>query len=171
MTHCLAQLTGCGESSHTNVWTFALHAISIAEMYAQLRQISTLFLYILKKLSSNLLIYHLFVIDRSKIEIDGLTYLDEILASTLKPNACSLYSGGQWTFQKDSAPAHMTKATQVWYGLVMPRFYRFQRMAPSSPISNPLDFCMLGVLEQMVYEKPHRRIDSIKRKLITEWEK
>jgi hypothetical protein len=105
------------------------------------------------------------------VKIDGRYYRNEILESTLKPNASTLYPDGQWTFQQDSAPAHMAKATQGWLRANCPDFISTNEWPPSSPDLNPLDFCVWGMLEQVVNENPHRSIDSLKRKLITEWNK
>ncbi|CAF1332226.1 unnamed protein product, partial [Didymodactylos carnosus] len=38
-------------------------------------------------------------------------------------------------------------------------------------ILNPLDFCIWGTLESVVNAKPHRSIESLKRKLIQEWDR
>ncbi|CAF0956335.1 unnamed protein product [Didymodactylos carnosus] len=80
----------------------------------------------------------------------------------------SLYPNGQWTFQQDSATAHKTKTTQAWLRLNCPDFISSEEWPPSSPDLNPLDFCIRGTLESVVNAKPHRSIESLKRKFIQE---
>ncbi|CAF1015630.1 unnamed protein product [Didymodactylos carnosus] len=105
------------------------------------------------------------------IKITARYYQDEILRSTLKPNVDSLYPNGQWTFQPHSAPAHKAKTTQAWLRLNCPDFTFSEEWPPSPPDLNLLDFCIWGTLESVVNAKPHRSIDSLKRKLIQEWDR
>ncbi|CAF1246117.1 unnamed protein product [Didymodactylos carnosus] len=103
------------------------------------------------------------------IKITARCYQDEILHSTLKPNVDSLYPTSQSPFQQDSAPALKPKTTKAWLRLNCPDFISSEEWPPSSPDLNPLDFCIWSTLESVVNAKPHRSIESLKRKLIQEW--
>ena len=103
------------------------------------------------------------------VKINAKYYQDEILESTLKPNASTLYPDGQWTFQQDSAPAHKAKSTQQWLTENCPDFISSKEWPPSSPDLNPLDFSIWGTLEAIVNAKQHRSLDSLKRTLVQQW--
>jgi transposase len=104
-------------------------------------------------------------------KINARYYQEEILETTLKPNAASIYPDGQWVFRQDSAPAHKAKTTQAWLNGNCPSFISSQEWPPSSPDSNSLDFCIWGMLEAVVNAHPHRSIEGLKRKLIAEWDR
>jgi hypothetical protein len=105
------------------------------------------------------------------VKINARYYQTEILESTLKPEADLIFQDEQWTFQQDSAPAHQAKTTQAWLVENFPDFITSAEWPPSSPDLNPLDFCIWGTLEEVVNKSPHRSIESLKKKLIREWDR
>lgn len=104
------------------------------------------------------------------VKIDQEYYKNEILETTLLHNIGSLYPDGQWTFQQDSAPAHKAKKVQEWLRANCPNFISSEEWPACSPDLNPLDYCIWGTLEARVNATPHRSIESLKTKLVKEWE-
>lgn len=104
------------------------------------------------------------------VKINKEYYRDEILVSTLKPNIDLMFPDGKYTFQQDSAPAHTANVVQEWCRSNLTDFIDKQEWPASSPDLNPLDYFVWGSLEAKVNEKPHRSIDSLKRKLMKEWD-
>lgn len=74
-------------------------------------------------------------------------------------------------FQQDSTPAHIAWVIQAWLRSNCSDFISSQEWLPSHPNLNPLDFCVRGMLESIVNAKLRCSIDSLKWKLIQEWEK
>ena len=109
-----------------------------------------------------------FVEEGSKI--NTAYYQNEILDNFLKNNADLLYPDGDWTFQQDSAPAHKANSTQKWLEENCPRFINQNEWPSSSPDLNPLDYCVWGILENRVNSFSHKSIESLKRKLVMEWD-
>lgn len=104
------------------------------------------------------------------VKIDQKYYKTEILEKTLMKNIDTLYPDGRWIFQQDSAPAHKAKAVQAWLAAKCPQFISSEEWPASSPDLNPLDYCIWGTLEARVNATPHRSIESLKAKLIQEWD-
>lgn len=103
------------------------------------------------------------------VKINANYYQSEILERQLLANVGAIHPDGNWVFQQDSAPAHMAKATQAWCRANCPAFISTQEWPSSSPDLNPLDFSIWGLLEARVNVKQHHSIESLKRKLIKEW--
>ena len=104
-------------------------------------------------------------------KVNTTYYQQEILESNLKMSAPVTQGDDNWCFQQDSAPAHKAKTTQAWCRAKCPDFISEQEWPPSSPDLNPLDFCVWGILEAKVNEKPHRSLEPLKKKLLTEWDR
>ena len=47
-------------------------------------------------------------------ETGAQVYQDDVLQGTVKHLSTTLFSGQEWIFQQDSAPAHKAKTTQEW---------------------------------------------------------
>jgi hypothetical protein len=105
------------------------------------------------------------------VKINAKFYEREILDGNLKIWAPLIQGDDNWTFQQDSAPAHMARTTQAWCAAECPDFISTQEWPPSSPDLNPLDYSIWGTLEAKVNAKPHHNLESLKRKLIVEWDK
>ena len=109
------------------------------------------------------------------IKINADYYQTEILESVLIPktnlsfpNANSLYPGGAWTFQQDSAPAHRAKTTQNWVSKNCPGFISTKEWPPASPDLNYLDFAIWETVEAKVNAKQHQSMASLKHAILQE---
>jgi inhibitor of nuclear factor kappa-B kinase subunit alpha len=107
----------------------------------------------------------------SGVKINAKFCKTEILESQLKVWADATHGFGNWRFQQDSAPAHMAKLTQEWCKDECPDFISTSEWPPSSPDLNPLDYSVWGVLEARVNAMIHRSLNSLKQKLIKEWDR
>jgi len=53
---------------------------------------------------------------------------------------------------QDSVPLHRAKANQDFLRIVVPNLIRAEEWAPHSPDLNPLDYLVLDILQELVYE-------------------
>ena len=105
------------------------------------------------------------------VKINAQYYKDNLLEPFLKVHGDRIYSGQEWTFQQDSAPAHKAKITQDWCRDNLSSFIPWTLWPPSSPDLNPLDYCIWGILEAKVNAKRHTSIESLKATLLREWDR
>ncbi|MCA9813148.1 MAG: transposase [Nitrosarchaeum sp.] len=94
-----------------------------------------------------------------------------ILEKVVRPQSQLIFNQDIWTFQQDSAPSHKAKTTQNWCQKNLPDFISTQDWPPSSPDLNPLDYFIWGVLEANVNASRHKSLESLKAKLLEEWDK
>ena len=76
-----------------------------------------------------------------------------------------------FTFQQDGAPLHTANKTQTWCEHHFPRFWKKELWPPSSPDLNPLDFCILSILEKEACMTAHTNTEALKKSLKREWAK
>ena len=105
------------------------------------------------------------------VKINSQTYQDLILEPVVKKAGQSMFHGGSWTFQQDSAPAHSSKATQAWLRGNIPDFISKDEWPPCSPDLNPMDFSVWGILESKVGANSHKTIEGLQKVLLREWKK
>ena len=105
------------------------------------------------------------------VKINKETYIETILEQTLKPWAKKTYGDKGWTFQQDGATSHTARVTQQWCEDNCPGFITKDQWPPSPPDLNPMDYTMWSVLEKEACSKPHKKIDDLKRSLISAWQK
>ena len=105
------------------------------------------------------------------VKINKEPYIETILEQTLKPWAKKTYGDKGWTFQQDGATSHTARVTQQWCEDNCPGFITKDQWPPSSPDLNPMDYTMWSVLEKEACSKPHKKIDDLKRSLISAWQK
>ena len=102
-------------------------------------------------------------------KVNGAYYRDVLLTQHLLP-AIKRVSGGYFTFQQDSAPAHRARDTIALLSLETPDFIPPQLWPPNSPDLNPVDYHVWSILEQRVYRTRIRDVDHLKERLIEEWQ-
>ncbi|KAI6656102.1 hypothetical protein LOD99_1435 [Oopsacas minuta] len=105
------------------------------------------------------------------VKIYSQTYRELILEPEIKSAGSSLFKNTPWIFQQDSAPAHASKATQSWLLGENIDFLSKEEWSPSSPDLNPLDYSIWGTLQSRVCATQHGNLESLRKALITEWEK
>ena len=103
-------------------------------------------------------------------KVNASYYKEHILESVVKDQGQLLYPQSDWCFQQDSAPAHKAKICQNWLRDNLPEFISAQEWPPSSPDLNPLDYSIWGILEARVNSTRHTSLDSLKAKLLREWD-
>ena len=104
------------------------------------------------------------------VKIDQKYYQDEVLTKGLTPWAQKHFSGRNWIFQQDSAPAHRARSTIHWLNAQKINFITPDEWPSNSPDINPMDFAIWGILKSKVLATPHKSLDALKRKLIKEWD-
>jgi len=84
-------------------------------------------------------------------------YQEDVLLGVVKPLNITLFSGQEWVFQQDSAPAHKAKTTQEWLRRNVPAFISAEDWPSGSPDLNPLDYKLWAVLDDMACQKRRKR--------------
>ena len=84
----------------------------------------------------------------------------------MKPLNTTMFPNQQWTFQRDSAPAHKARTTQEWLRANVPDFISTSDWPSSSPNLNPLDYKLRSELQTMACKKRHPNVDFLKRGLV-----
>jgi hypothetical protein len=102
-------------------------------------------------------------------KVNGAYYRDVLLTQHLLP-AIKQISGGYFTFQQDSAPAHRAGETIALLSRETPDFISPQLWPPNSPDLNPVDYQIWSVLEERVYHTRIRDTDHLKARLNEEWQ-
>lgn len=102
------------------------------------------------------------------VKTNARNYQDDILLPVVLPLSSTMFKNQPWTFQQDSAPAHKAKTTQQWLIQNLPDFIAAEDWPSGSPDLNPLDYKIWSELDQRVCRKPHKNLDSLKRKLVME---
>ena len=102
------------------------------------------------------------------VKVNGAYYRDVLLIQHLLP-AIKHVSGGYFTFQQDSAPAHRARETIDLLSREAPDFISPQLWPPNSPDLNPVDYQIWSVLEERVYRTRIRDVDHLTTRLIEEW--
>jgi inhibitor of nuclear factor kappa-B kinase subunit alpha len=93
-------------------------------------------------------------------------YQDDVLLGVVKPLNMTVFNSQMWVFQQDSAPAHKTKMTQEWLRRNVLAFISAKDWPSGSPDLNPRDYKLWAVLENMLCQKHHNNMDSMKRTLL-----
>ena len=75
-----------------------------------------------------------------------------------------------WTLQQNLVPSHGSKFTQLWILRKIPSFISKEDWPAQSLDLNPLDYSIWSILEKRVCSTPHQTLESLKAKLMKEWE-
>ena len=112
-------------------------------------------------------------------KVNQKTYTD-LLKTSLLPECHRLYPNNDLVFMQNSPPSHHAKATQNFLRDKTPNFISSQEWTPHSPDLNPLDYSVLDILQEVVYEgdlqnvirdKWHDVDDQTVRKDILQWKR
>ena len=103
------------------------------------------------------------------VKVRAKDYMENVLEPIVKPLGSTLFNGGHWTFQQDSAPAHGAKVVQNWLRTEIPDFIAKEEWPSASPDLNPLDYDLWSKLETMACSKPHTSVEALKSSLIKAW--
>ena len=88
------------------------------------------------------------------VKVDGAYYRDVLLSHQMLP-AIRHLTGDVFVFQQDSAPAHRARATVEYLSQVTPEFISPDLWPPNSRDLNPVDYKILGCVQERVYQKAH----------------
>ena len=105
------------------------------------------------------------------VKINSTTYRELILGPVIKDLSVKMFNGGPFVFQQDGAPAHTSNATQGWLRENISDFVSKEDWPPYSPDLNPMDYSIWSILETKASVNSHTSIESLKRKLLIEWDK
>jgi len=112
-----------------------------------------------------------FFIDPQKTKVHQKTYI-EFLKTFLLPECRRLYPDNDFVFLQDSAPPHHAKATQNFLQDKTPNFISSQEWTPHSPDLNPLDYSVLYILQEVVYEgmcEPFANLKDLQNVIRDKW--
>ena len=104
------------------------------------------------------------------VKLNSERYVANILEGCLLPWAKKYFKNEAWTLQQDSAPSHASKFTQSWIQRKIPAFISKEDWPARSPDLNPLDYSIWSILEKRVCATPHKTVESLKTKLMKEWD-
>ena len=104
------------------------------------------------------------------VKLNSEWYISDILEGCLLPWAEQYFKDEPWTLQQDSAPSHGSKFTQSWILRKIPSFISKEDWPARSPDLNPLDYSIWSILEKRVCSTPHQTLESLKAKLMKEWD-
>lgn len=96
------------------------------------------------------------------VKVNGQYYRDVLLSQRMLP-AIKQISGGVFSFQQDSAPAHHARQTIELLQRETPDFISPNLWPPNSPDLNPVDYKSWSVMQQRVYEKRVYSVDELKK--------
>jgi len=100
------------------------------------------------------------------VKTGARVYQEDVLQGVVKPLNITLFSGQEWVFQQNSAPAHKAKMTQEWLWRNVPAFISAEDWPSGSPDLNPLDYKLWAVLENMACQKHRNKLETLKRSLV-----
>ena len=106
----------------------------------------------------------------SGVKLNSQGYVADILKGCLLPWTNQHFQGEPWTLQQDSAPSHGSKFTQSWIQRKISSFISKEDWPARSPDLNPLDYSIWSILENKICLTPHPTVETLKAKLLKEWD-
>src|SRR6218665_1786777 len=101
--------------------------------------------------------------------VNSSYYCDTVLHQGLLPDIRA-HSDDNFTFQQDGAPAHRSRKTIAFLTAHVPDIIEPENWPPNSPDLNPVDYLILGALQQIVYRQRIRDIEYLKEILTAYWD-
>ena len=93
-------------------------------------------------------------------------YREAMLQGVVKHLNMTFFSGQEWVFQQDSAPAQKAKTTQEWLQRNILAFISAENWLSGSADLKTLDNKLWAILEDMVCRKCHNNLESLRRCLV-----
>ena len=103
------------------------------------------------------------------VKLNSERYISDILEGCLLLGQATLQRQTV-DLQQDSAPSHGLKFTQSWILRKIPSFVSKEDWPATSPDLYPLDYSIWSILEKRVCSTPHQTLESLKGKLMKEWD-
>ena len=75
-----------------------------------------------------------------------------------------------FTFQQDSAPAHLARPTVELLEKEVPDFIYPSLWPPNSPDLNPVDYKIWSLVQERVHQQPISNIDELRERIVAVWE-
>ena len=104
------------------------------------------------------------------VKLNSEWYISDIPEGCLLPWAEQHFKDKPWTLQQDSTPSHGSKFTQLWILRKISSFISKEDWPVQSPDLNSLDYSIWSILEKRVCSTPHQTLESLKAKLMKEWD-
>ncbi len=108
-----------------------------------------------------------FIEEGAKINSD---VYQQLLSTKLLPDCRAIFEDGDYVLQQDGAPAHRSKSTVSYLEENVPDFIGPKDWPANSPDLNPVDYCVWGRLQELVYKVPIRDIAHLKERIVQSWE-
>src|SRR6218665_742255 len=93
--------------------------------------------------------------------VNSSYYCDVVLHQGLPPDITA-YSGDNFAFQQEGAPAHRSRKTVAFLTAHVPDFIEAENWPPNSPDLNLVDYSIWRVFQQLVYRQRIRDIEHLK---------
>jgi transposase len=110
-------------------------------------------------------------IDTEPVKVNSQRYI-ELLNDGLLPDCRRLYPRGDFVFQQDGAPSHMSNASQAFLRANTGDFIDKTCWPPQSPDCNPLDYYVWNALQEKVYEGRNEpfTLEELKETITVKWQ-
>ena len=106
----------------------------------------------------------------TRVKLNSEQYVSDIMKGCLVSWAEQHFKDKWWTLQQDSAPSHGSKFTQSSILRKISSFISKKDWPAQSPDLNPLDYSIWSIVEKRVCSTPHQTLESLKAKLMKEWD-
>ena len=103
------------------------------------------------------------------VKVNSSYYCEKLLKEGLLPDIRNI-AGDIFTFQQDGAPSHRSRQTVEFLQAEVPDFIESENWPPNSPDLNPVDYCIWGRLQELVYRQKIQDTGHLKHVLQECWE-
>jgi hypothetical protein len=104
------------------------------------------------------------------VKIDQKYYREHILQAHILPWIQATFGNDYYLWVQDSAPSHKANTTQTFCRNKMVDFVSCNEWPAGSPDLNALDFYAWSRMEQLVNNKTHPNLTSLKKALVKAWQ-
>jgi len=103
------------------------------------------------------------------VEVNGQYYRNILLSRDLLPDIKQ--HSDYFTFQQDGALAHRARETVELLNVETADFFPPNLWPPNSPDLNPVDYKILGLLQERVYKTSIKDVAELRCRIAEEWDK